>query len=217
MTEESTAAVKRREVYFQTVTREFLSLRGAPYQISPREMTLISDWHDAGIPLLVVRDGLRAAYEEFRRRPRRGKRSMTLVFCDSRVRRGFAQHRDRQVGRRGIGEGGGARRREALRSVDEFLASLPESLNFVRPAFSEARRELAGGEPDEGRLEDLEGEIEALLLKNAPAGDRAAAEQTVQREFVPRDSEEKLRLTGLMLLKILRERFEIPHVSLFYY
>jgi len=217
MSEERNTAGGDREAYFQAVSRDFLLLRGAPLQISSRELLIIQDWFERSIPLHVVRDGLRSAYEEFRRRPRRGKRAMSLVFCDPRVRLAFAQHRDRKIGSRGEGRTDEARRREALEAVDAFLSRLPESIREIRPIFLRSRRELGSEAPDESRLEKMENEIEDRLLKGVSPRLREEAERLVRREFGPGDPAERSRLVNLTLLKRLREDFQIPHVSLFYY
>jgi hypothetical protein len=214
--EENPSGETRRD-YFQSVGRLFLSLRGAPYQLAPREWAQIEDWYRRKIPPAAVRDGLRAAYEDFRARPRRGKRGMTLAFCEPRVRQAFQQRRDRRVG----GKGGRGEKpdpgRAALRAVQDFLGKVPPSLGFLKPVLEAAEQELKSGRPDENRLDGWEEEIEARLIREAPGDIRNEAEQTLDRDFSSAGGAERAQLRDLLVVRILRDRFRVPHLSLFYY
>jgi len=206
-----------REAYFQSVTRIVLRLRGTPFMLSPKEMVLIDDWYARRIPLRVVRDALRAAYEEFRLKPRSGKRGMPLTYAHLRVLRAFAQYRDRRIGGRRPAVPSRNQRARALLEVEGFLAAVPGVLDFIRPEFERARMDLKGTHLDEAGLERREEKIEKMLLDGVPDELKAEAQRRVSRDFDPETREERKRLTELMLLKLLRERFRIPWVSLFYY
>ncbi len=69
------------ENYYAAIERYFVSLRGGPLFITPREWQLIHDWHQRQIPLRVVKDGLRRAFEK--RKSTRAVRG--LAYCRQAV------------------------------------------------------------------------------------------------------------------------------------
>jgi hypothetical protein len=186
----------RDERYFRTIADRFISLRGAPFSLSPADISLISAWEEAGLPLETVLEGIE---DSFSLRPGRAHapgKIRTLAFSRAAVERAFQRRRERRVGvrRPPAQAAAGRKKRAAAAAVEEFLSRRPTELAEILVYFEIAREILSAERPDEEALERLDEKIESGLLAAAGPGGTAGAR-----------------------LKKIRGLHRVPYVSLFYY
>ncbi len=207
---------KARQVYYQTIARTLFEMRGAPFFLSPREMEAVGRWEERGIPLEVVLDGLKLAYERFRKRPG-GRKKLTLVFCEPQVLQSFDQHQERRVGTRRNMFSQDEKLFRLHQVVTEFLDGFPDEIGCLHDLFLQVAAELARGDCDEERLEQYDRQVENSLLDFASRLEKEAIADELKTEHPVQDREELARLVRVKLLKNFRDRYKIPHLSLFYY
>lgn len=204
-----------RARYFQEISRAFLERRGAPFLLSSRDLDLLSSWEKAGLPLSVVLEGIDRAFEPGPGRSGARGRVVTLAFCRAQVERAFERHRDRRVGNARKAPLPADQCARARAAIKLFLADLPDAVPPRVIGLSRDALELLSADPvDADALERLDAQTEAALLgpaapaeggPSAPAG--AGAEKKVAAGTPARTR----------LVKALREKFQIPYFSLFYY
>ena len=66
--------------YYRAIEEEFVRRRGAALLLSPRDWTLIGTWHEAGIPLRIVLQGIASVFDAFERRAPAGRRINSLSY-----------------------------------------------------------------------------------------------------------------------------------------
>jgi hypothetical protein len=207
----------RRGRYFQEVSHSFFDLRGAPYVLSSKDAVTISTWEEAGIPLRVVLEGMARAFDKYGKRHAGSRKIFSLSFCQAEVERAFAEFRDRRVGRQRPPGSRAEKAGRARAEVHRFLRTVPAEAGYLRDVFSQALAALSRRSPREEEVEKLEERINQLILQHAKAEDRDAARSQVMAEWPVRSSREQERILGLQVVKRVRERLCIPHLSLFYY
>jgi len=195
--------------YYQAIAREFLSRRGAPFFLSPRDLAVIAGWESDRIPLRVVLEGLARAFESFRERPQ-GTKGLTLAFCDSQVRKAMAQHADRRAGRPRRGDSSRPRKAErARRETERCLLGLAEGEAELRTLLQQALRLLAHETVDEPALEKIDEDVDELLWSRAPRDERDRKRAG--------ELSESAAAARLRLVKDERRKRKIAYVSLYYY
>lgn len=212
--------MKRSEVetsrYFQTVTRIFLEHRGAPFFLSSKEVDNIKVWKDMDIPLQIVREGIKDCFEAQRRRPGRKSKISSLAFCHPFVLRGYEAYKERKIGGKRKSFRKEDKQRQLKKAVEGFLAICPDSLLDIRQVFSRVLNLISQG-TDEELFEDLENEVEALVSGMASGAEREFIRKEVMAEFGNRNGQERERIQDLKLIKHIRKKYAIPHISLYYY
>jgi len=207
----------QRSRYFQDIAAALFRLRGAPFVLSSGDMVTISSWEQAGIPLGVVQEGIRRAHEKARQaRPAPGRLS-SLSFCDREVKRAFQEHRDRRVGR---GKRPAARSEKAGRAkeaVRAFLEASAAGAGYLHGVYDRALTLLSRKSIREEDLERLEAEAERLILEHAGGPERLEAEQRMRADFSGRSADQFDEILAVDLIRRAREKYQIPHLSLFYY
>jgi len=217
MAGKKTTLEARRSRYFQDIAAAFFRLRGAPFVLSSGDMVTIAGWEQAGIPLGVVEEGLRRAYEKARTARPSPRRLSSLTFCDREVQRAFQEHRDRGVGR---GKAPVARSRksgQAREAVRAFLEADSPGAGYLRDIYSQALAILSRKPVLEEDLEKLEADAERLILEHAGGPERAAAEERVRAEFTGHPPGQHDAVLAVEIVRRGREKHGIPHLSLFYY
>lgn len=207
---------KKRKEYFQSIARHFLRLRGAPFFLSSKELDLISKWEKMEIPLSVVLDGMGRAFENQRSRAGRKAKVQSLFFCSFQVLKAFDEHRDRKVGGRKKAKERNEKREQAKSEVRKFLEIIPLEVSYLQGTYSRAQKLLLQRHPDEEELERIEEEIEELLWKNAPEEVRARVKKELLAKYEFKE-EEFMRIFKIKLVKVLRNKYRIPYISLYYY
>lgn len=170
-----------------------------------------------GIPLRVVLEGIRRSFENSR--PKRGKKGkiLSLLYCNFQVLKAFEQYKERRVGERGMMLEKEEKRERARAEIERFLKAIPHRVNFLREVFSLAQKKLSKKYFKEEELERMEEEIDELLFKNSPNEKREEVKIKVKREYEFRNGEEFSLIWRIKLVKLLRKKYKIPYISLFYY
>lgn len=205
--------------YYREIARAFLGRRGGSLLLSPRDQAAIAAWEADRIPLRAVLEGLDRTFDDLRARGRIS-RSISLVFCDRRVRAAFAQHRDRAAGRRGSEAETPSRpdkRELARREIGQALQALPAAEAGLRSLLQEALGVLAGEATDREELERIDTAIEEALWAGTTAADRAAAEAEARQGSRGRATALRADEVRRRAVMAARARRRVPHVSLHYY
>jgi hypothetical protein len=202
--------------YFQAVTRIFLEHRGAPFFLSAKEVENIKEWKNMGIPLQIVREGIKDCFVTQRRRRGRKSKVSSLAFCHPAVLRGYEAYKERKVGGKRKSFRKEDKQKKLKEAVEEFLAICPDSLPDIREVFSRVMNLISQGS-DEDLFEDLENEVEALVSGMASGAERELIRKEMKAEFGDRNAQEQERILDLKLIKHVREKYAIPHISLYYY
>jgi hypothetical protein len=207
----------RQSRYFQEISRAFLDLRGAPFLLSSKDIMTVSTWEETGIPLRIVLEGVRRAFEKYRLRHAGSRRIFSLSFCQAEVERAFAEFRDRGVGRERLRGSRAEKAGKARIEIERFLQAVPPEAGYLTDVFRQALTALSRRAPREEDVEKLEEKVDELILRGVSEEDREAARRQVEKEFAGRSRQEQERILGLQLVKRAREKYRIPRLSLFYY
>jgi hypothetical protein len=129
-----------RSRYFQEIAQTFFGFRGAPFVLSSQDVVTIALWEETGVPLRIVLDGIRRAFENWRGRQVRRRKVSSLSFCHNEVMKAFAEFRDRRIGRENPEVSREDKRKKAAAATRKFLASLSAEMDFLRSVYQEAMR-----------------------------------------------------------------------------
>lgn len=207
----------QRNQYYQIVTRTFLNRRGAPFFLSSREIDMIRSWESREVPLRVVLEGIKNFFEKPVSGPGRKKKAASLVLCDSFVQKAFLMSRTRKIGREQKIISRDDKKSATMDLVRYFLQSLPEEMSFLQGDFHFALQILEKKYPDEEKLEKLDRTVDEKLINNASESLVKRIRSEVLSEYLNSGKEEINRIIEIKLSRFIRERFQIPHLSLFYY
>ena len=216
---EKEEGLDRRSGYYQTIAKVFIELRGAPFFLSSKELDMVRQWEERGIPLRVVLEGIKGSFDRPGRCHGKRRKPYTLDHCNSFVLRAFNLYRDRCVGGKNAKASGEEKRwgTKILREVERFLADLPEELHTLRPIFSELQEKLSRGEATEEELEKAEEAIERLIEECLSAAQIRTISAEIRAEFGKIRGDKFNEIFRIKVLKAKREKHKIPHVSPFYY
>ena len=230
--------------YFRSVEEHFIQRRGRPLILSPGDVHRTRTWHDGGIPLKAVLEGIDIYFDRLERRGRAARRAVTLAYLEDDVLDAWAGEKRRRLGRAGESDDAGkpgpvARPEEherlarSLADTARELGGRGETENLVGAAVEAAAKKLrakadlfdpAREDHDEQRVEDHLRRLERTLLT---AVRKAVGEDGVtclERDVTASlaDKRERMgestheRVVRQLVDKRLRERFGIPRLSLFY-
>ena len=208
---------QEQNLYYQRIARHFLAWRGAPFFLSAKDLALISAWEEAGLPLPVVLEGIDKAFENHRLRRLKADKILSLSFCSGQVSKAFEQYRDRKVGSGSKIASREDKRRRVQSEIERFLAHVPPEVLFLEDLFREARQKLAGPDFADEEMEDLDEKIDGQLLARAGHEDKDGVKKEILAEGGRLAGDELARVRDIKVVRRLRERFKIPHFSLFYY
>ncbi len=203
-------------LYFQTVARFFFEQRGSPFFLSSKELDVIGSWEEMGIPVPVVLEGIRDCFASHRRRIGRRNKIHSLVFCRSFVLRAFEAYRERRVGNSRKPSREKDKRIKLKKAVKRFLDSCPDEIMDISEIFSRVKAILSQ-EVDEEELEALEQQVEKFLLEKTSDAIKERIQKDVILEYGDRKGQEHIRILELRIIKHMREKYKIPHISLYYY
>jgi hypothetical protein len=203
--------------YFQSIALHFFKHRGAPFFLSSKELDYIARWEEMGIPLHVVLEGIERSFEIYRRKPGRKAKIQSLAFCDLQVIKAFAQDRERKVGHKKRIVERKAKRDRAKVEVKRFLGKIPPQISYLKEAYSLAQKVLSQSHFDEKELERIEDKIEELLWKNSLDEEKKSVKRGIVKDYEFKEKEEFERIFKIKLVKVLRDKYKIPYISLFYY
>jgi hypothetical protein len=187
--------------YFTEIESHFAQRRGTPFILSAKDWALMKSWSDEGIPLAVVVEAIDSVFDK---QEAKGKKVNGLGYCRHAVKELWDERRELQVG------GETASPEE---SVVPRLDALAAAVEPVAPAFAARVRELASEKSVpriEERLIELEEElIESLVPSSAELRDEARS------LAVGADEKTRARTEAAHLRRLVRERFELPRLTLF--
>ncbi|OGD20138.1 MAG: hypothetical protein A2Y70_04955 [Candidatus Aminicenantes bacterium RBG_13_64_14] len=207
---------KGQSGYYQTIAREFLARRGAPFFLSPRDQSAIASWESRRVPLRVVLEGIGRAFDGLKTRGR-GTKGISLAHCDRQVDDALAQHLDRSAGRRNTAGPRPRKKDRARREVEKGLHGLAPDDREIARLLEAALEILDAPKPDEAALERIDSEVEELLWGRATGSEKGAAEAEARKGLRGRRPEGIEAMIRRQVVKELRAGRKIPHVSLYYY
>lgn len=203
-------------LYYQTIAHFFFELRGAPFFLSSKELDVIADWREKGIPVQVVLEGIRDCFAFDRRKSGRKNKIHSLIYCRSFVLRTYESYKERKVGAGSKSIAVEGRKRQLEKAVEFFLNTCPEEVGELKEMFFEVKRMLSQGY-DEESLERIENDVERLLFKIAPDSEKMKILNEVKEKYADKKDQEHARIFELKIIKHMRDKYKIPHVSLYYY
>lgn len=206
-----------KQQYFQSIAQVLFSLRGAPFFLSTREIDLLEGWYAQNIPLKVVIEGIKLAYENSRSQPGKRRTKLYLNHCHDLVLRHFDAYKERKIGQQQSPIPQEQKRKRLQVEIRRFLAEVPEDLEVVKGVFEKIQKELSFSDWDENQLETYEDQIETLLWDLASPDQKQAVTAEIAEIYQGQDLMEADRLAKIKWIKSLRDKYKIPHISLFYY
>lgn len=206
-----------KEQYFQSITRFFLRLRGAPFFMSAQELSLIESWAKIPIPVPEVLAGISTAYQNYRTKPGKKPRIFSLTFCRREVEQAYKAYQDRRTGRNQRKITAANKYRHVLLAVQDFLKHLSPAVKFLEPVFINLAARLEARDIEEAELEEAEGNIEELVFRHTADNEIERIKTELQRSYGILGKKELAQMLKIKLLKEFRDRHKIPYVSLFYY
>ncbi len=206
-----------RSKYFQSIALHFFKHRGAPFFLSSKELDYIARWEEMEIPLHVVLEGIERSIDIYKRKPGRKAKIQSLAFCDFQVLKAFEQERERKVGHKKRIVERHEKRDRAKAEVERFLGIIPHQVSYLQEAYSLAQKVLSQSHFDEEKLERIEGKIEELLWKNSLDEEQERVKRRIAKDYKFKEEEEFERIFKIKLVKVLRDKYKIPYISLFYY
>jgi hypothetical protein len=207
---------KGQSGYYQTIAREFLARRGAPFFLSPRDQSAIASWESRRVPLQVVLEGIVRAFDGLKTRGR-GTKGISLAFCAKQVDAALAQHLDRLAGRGNAAGPPPGKKDRARREVEKGLRGLDQDDREIARLLEAALTVLAAPKPDEAALERIDAEVEELLWGRATVPEKGAAEAEARKGLRGRRPDGFEATVRRQVVKESRAGRKIPHVSLYYY
>jgi hypothetical protein len=219
--------------YFSEIEETFVRRRGKHLLLSPIDWALIETWQERGVPLHVVLRGIEKVFDGRDQKSKQTRSVKSLFYCKEEIEAQYAEWLDRQVGKNGAAgedteesaefsaesikthlEEAGSRLKNA---VLRAKGNLREVLERASERLDQLKETYADAESLESALEDLEKLIDAELLKKRDAQE---IENEIERSLAAYKNKMETEIYrhtfDLMLLKRLREKAEIPRLSLFY-
>lgn len=205
-----------QEQYYQTIARLLFSLRGAPFILSAREIGVIEEWEEHQVPLNIVLEGIKSAYEYFRRN-QSFRKSFTLTFCNRFVSFAYHQYRERRIGQKGTDETREKKIKRIKAQVKSFLSDLSKEMSYLKALYQDILDDLSAENLDENVLEKRDEQVDQLLLERAPEGSIEKYKKEVSTQYRVTQESEKIQIARRKYLQNVRKKHKIPYVSLFYY
>lgn len=188
--------------YFLEIESHFISRRGTPFVLNPKDYVLMQAWAAAGIPLPIVIEAIDAVFDRF---DKKGRRVNGLSFVKDEVKKLWTDRRELQIG----AEGSTPEEAPAAR-----LEELATALEATPAAGYAARvRELAK-ENSVPRIEEALMELEGALIEELLARAPQLREQAVALA-AGADEKSRARSTDAHLRRLVREEFAVPRLTIF--
>jgi hypothetical protein len=232
--------------YFSEIEETFIRRRGRNLLLSPLDWALIETWQERGIPLRIVLRGIEKVFDGVDKQPAQKRTVKSLIYCREEIEAQYAEWLETQVGKNGEQEVQSSKfkvqssqesnlPKSDLFSDEAINAHLEKAAADLKEARQKAETELSETlgsvlqhllklkqnsqtvETLEKSLEKLDGLIDESLLKYSETEKlKVEIEKQIASYKNKMESEVYRRTFDLMLLKRLRERAEIPRLSLFY-
>lgn len=202
-------------VWFESIERVFIRLRGAPLLLSPADWQVARRWRREGIPLELIVESLEQVFLRRAERNTRGKVN-SLRYCAPAVEAAWEERRELLSGGQSRDAGGTPSLSERLRSIAEGLpAGLSERKRLV-----DTIRTLEGSpESVEQKLGEIESAIlddfETRLAEDEKEAVEKEVESALARLSARLSDSETARTRDLLRRRALRRKAGIPELSLF--
>ena len=188
--------------YFLEIESHFAMRRGTPFILSAKDWVLMKKWADDGIPLPVVIEAIDTVFEKAAERK---KVVNSLSYCRHAVKELWQERKELQIG---------ASTTVPEEGSSETLARLAAA---VAPISESIADEIRGLEKEQSAkaIEDRLIEIERRLIAQVPDLEAMRAEVAEALAGTKLDDKTRTRTEEAMLLRIVREKFALPRLSLF--
>jgi hypothetical protein len=164
-----------------------------------------------------VLEGIKRTFDESEKGSARKRKNRSLLFCKKRVEHAFHQHKERQVGGQSPSKDMELRIKKIQTEIGRFLSGAPQRFKDIVVLYHHAEKMLSEKEVDDEQLEQIESEIEDLLVDSAQKDEKDLILKEVRMEYKLDGEKELERVTRVRLIKYLRDKFQIPHISPYYY
>jgi signal recognition particle GTPase len=229
--------------YFSEIEETFIRRRGRNLLLSPLDWALIETWQERGIPLRIVLRGIEKVFDGVDKQPAQKRTVKSLIYCREEIEVQYTEWLKTQVGKNGDGKDQRPKTEvQSPKSPDSTLfpddaisahlekvsidvkkaqrkaeGELRETLENVSEQLTKLKDNSQETESLEKSLEKLDALIDQSLLKYSETEKlKAEIEKQIASYKNKMEAEVYRRTFDLMLLKRLRERAEIPRLSLFY-
>jgi hypothetical protein len=187
--------------YFLEIESHFAMRRGTPFILNAKDWVLIKAWSDEGIPLPVVIEAIDSVFDK---QDAKNRKVNGLSYCKHAVKELWSERRELLIG------GQDASPEE---EVVPRLEALATAIEQVAPPFADRVRALVADKSVpriEERLMELEQELIESLL---PRAEELRAEARALTSGA--DEKTRARTEEAHLRRLVRDRFEIPRLTLF--
>jgi hypothetical protein len=200
------------DAYFLEIEAHFAMRRNTPFILSAKDWALMRKWHEEGVPLPIVIEAIDTVFEKNESSGRR-KVISSLSYCRHAVKELWEERRELFVG------GSELTPESSPAARLDTLAGRLEATPFGAP-FAEAVRALAS-EKSIPRIEQLLMEIEREMMEVILATPSEEID-SLRREMVSTlgdtsrlDPKIRERTVEANLRRLIRERFNLPRLTLF--
>jgi hypothetical protein len=195
------------DTYFVEIEGHFAQRRGTPFVLSAKDWMLMKKWREEGVPLPVVIEAIDTVFE---RNETSGRRKVisSLSYCRHAVKEIWDERRELYAGAHDI-----LPEADPLALLEALAAQLP-------PPFGDRVRALAAEKSVpaiEAKLLELEDELLEAVMATKPdevAQIRARVENALAGSATM-DEKTRARTVDANLRRLVRERFNLPRLSLF--
>lgn len=231
--------------YFSEIEDTFVRRRGKHLLLSPIDWALIESWKERGVPQHVVLRGIEHAFDSYELKKRK-RSVKSLLYCQEEVEAQYAEWLESRVGSSETRSDSAADEASAtMFSREALLAHLTQSLEnlthlcdvhrnddglsegLIRATrlLSEIREDFStSAHHDARKLEQSLSGIDRMLDDTIRQGlapeELAAATEDVDQQIKPykrqMDKAAFEQTRANLLRKRLRDKFDVPRLSLFY-
>ncbi len=217
--------------YFTEIEETFIRRRGKHLLVSPLDWALIEGWQQRGVPLHIVLRGIENVFDSHDKKPNQKRSVKSLFYCKEEIEAQYADWLESQIGKTS-GDENGASEVFSGESIAEHLDRSAEELKVRSAALTGELREVfervinrvnelksnyQTSELLEESLEKLDSLIDSALLSSF---ETVGLTQEIENQMVSYRAQMEAdvfeQTVNLMVVKRLREREDIPRLSLFY-
>lgn len=232
--------------YFSEIEELFIRRRGRNLLLSPLDWALIETWQEREIPLGIILRAIEKVFDAVDEQPAKKRTVKSLLYCREEIEAQHAAWLEMQVGKNGDNKIQSSKFKaqssedtslsksdlfseEAIAAhLEKVSAELNAALNKsegdlrttlgkVSKHLAELRQKSYAAQKLEESLEKLDTLVDESLLRNFETEKiKSEIEKQIASYKTKMEREVYERTFDLMLLKRLRERAQIPRLSLFY-
>ncbi len=215
--------------YYSEIEETFIKRRGKILLLSPLDWALMETWQEREIPLHIVLRAIEKVFDNYDKSNK--KRTIKgLTFCREEIEAQHEEWLEAQVGKQPARISASEPDETfTVEGVAGHIADVISALQIaVNPAFNESFTRIIGRldelkqtltddfEKVEASLAQIEKILDEELKRNAAGLHLTDTEKQLSGYKKSLDAETYQKTFDLMLLKRLRDEYEIPRLSLFY-